>query len=147
MFLTEKDGGSDVGSGTKSVARAEADGTWRLYGEKWFCSNVGAEIVLTLARPEGAPPGTRGLGLFLAPRTWVDGTPNPFRIHRIKEKLGTRCMATGAMSSAVDNTAALTVAKYTICIESSRMSNRGWNGSVSRNPVSNCTPVCTTRSS
>ena len=103
MFLTEKQGGSDVGL-TTTVAKpriAVGDGfqpEWELWGEKWFCSNVSAEIILTLARPEGAPPGTRGLGLFLVPRTLEDGTRNAYTINRLKDKLGTRSLATGEVT-------------------------------------------------
>jgi alkylation response protein AidB-like acyl-CoA dehydrogenase len=93
MWLTEKQGGSDVGANT-CEAREEAGG-WRLYGDKWFCSNAGAEVMLVLARPRGAPGGTDGLGLFLVLRHAEDGTPNPIRFHRLKDKLGTRSMATG----------------------------------------------------
>jgi len=94
QFLTEKDGGSDVGQ-TGTIARRDADGTWRLYGDKWFCSNAGAEVVLTLARPEGAPSGTKGLGLFLVPFWLPNGEKNAFTINRLKDKFGSRSMPTG----------------------------------------------------
>jgi alkylation response protein AidB-like acyl-CoA dehydrogenase len=106
MFLTEKQGGSDVGL-TTTVARARVSTTaaegglqpeWELWGDKWFCSNVSAEVILTLARPEGAPAGTRGLGLFLVPRVLDDGTRNAITIHRLKDKLGTRSLATGEVT-------------------------------------------------
>ncbi len=106
MFLTEKQGGSDVGL-TTTVAKArvstpaEEGGLqpeWELWGDKWFCSNVSAEVILTLARPEGAPAGTRGLGLFLVPRILDDGTRNAITIHRLKDKLGTRSLATGEVT-------------------------------------------------
>jgi alkylation response protein AidB-like acyl-CoA dehydrogenase len=92
MFLTEKAGGSDVGS-NESVATPAGDGTWRLSGEKWFASCAHSDLILVLARPVGAPPGPRGLGLFLMPRLLEDGTRNAFIIHRLKEKFGTRAMA------------------------------------------------------
>src|SRR5438874_10316130 len=103
MFLTEKQGGSDVGL-TTTVAKPRSDigdgvqPEWELWGDKWFCSNVSAEIILTLARPEGAPAGTRGLGLFLVPKTLEDGTRNAFTINRLKDKLGTRSLATGEVT-------------------------------------------------
>jgi acyl-CoA dehydrogenase len=93
QFMTEKEGGSDVGSLT-TTAIEEGD-HWRLYGEKWFCSNADAKVVMLLARPQGAGPGTRGVGLFLMPRTLDDGSPNHYRIVRLKDKLGTRSMASG----------------------------------------------------
>ena len=93
QFMTEKEGGSDVGTLT-TTAVPEGD-HWRLTGEKWFCSNADAEIVMLLARPEGAEGGTRGVGLFLMPRRLDDGSPNHYRIVRLKDKLGTRSMASG----------------------------------------------------
>ena len=93
QFMTEKEGGSDVG---KLMTTAVAEGDhWRLTGEKWFCSNADAKVVMLLARPEGAEGGTRGVGLFLMPRTLDDGSPNHYRIVRLKDKLGTRSMASG----------------------------------------------------
>jgi alkylation response protein AidB-like acyl-CoA dehydrogenase len=93
QFMTEKEGGSDVGTLTTSAV-PEGD-HWRLTGEKWFCSNADAEVVMLLARPEGAGPGTRGVGLFLMPRRLDDGQQNHYRIVRLKDKLGTRSMASG----------------------------------------------------
>jgi alkylation response protein AidB-like acyl-CoA dehydrogenase len=93
QFMTEKEGGSDVGSLTTTAVQ-EGD-HWRLHGEKWFCSNADAAIVMLLARPDGAGPGTRGVGLFLMPRSLDDGSPNHYRIVRLKDKLGTRSMASG----------------------------------------------------
>src|SRR5579884_3632143 len=106
MFLTEKQGGSDVGLTTTVAKRRTIDRSaeeklqpeWELWGDKWFCSNVSADLILTLARPEGAPAGTRGLGLFLMPRLLDDGTRNAYTINRLKEKLGTRSLATGEVS-------------------------------------------------
>ncbi|MGB5903456.1 MAG: acyl-CoA dehydrogenase family protein [Xanthobacteraceae bacterium] len=93
QFMTEKEGGSDVGSLT---SRAVQEGDhWRLYGDKWFCSNADAKVVMLLARPDGAGPGTRGVGLFLMPRFLDDGSQNHYRIVRLKDKLGTRSMASG----------------------------------------------------
>jgi acyl-CoA dehydrogenase len=93
QFITEKAGGSDVGA-IETVARRER-GQWRLYGEKWFCSHADADVALLLARPESAPAGTRGLALFALPRRHEDGRRNGYRIVRLKDKLGTRSMASG----------------------------------------------------
>nr|WP_294521878.1 acyl-CoA dehydrogenase family protein [uncultured Rhodopila sp.] len=93
QFITEKAGGSDVGA-IETVARCQ-DGMWRIWGEKWFCSHTDADIALMLARPEGAPAGTRGLALFALPRRTRDGARNAYRIARLKDKLGTRSMASG----------------------------------------------------
>lgn len=104
MFLTEKQGGSDVGQTSTIAQRLSTSGSvgfqpeWELWGDKWFCSNVSADIILTLARPEGAPAGTRGLGLFLVPRVLEDGLRNTYTIQRLKDKLGTCSMATGEVT-------------------------------------------------
>jgi hypothetical protein len=95
--MTEKLGGSDVGAAT-TVARAAPDGTWRLRGDKWFCSNANADVALTLARPDGAPAGTRGLAMFLVPRRLPDGARNAWTINRLKDKFGSRSMATGEVT-------------------------------------------------
>jgi alkylation response protein AidB-like acyl-CoA dehydrogenase len=97
QWMTEKTGGSDIGAAT-SVARRDADGTWRLWGDKWFCSNANADLALTLARPEGAAAGTRGLAMFLVPRVLPDGTRNGWTLNRLKDKLGSRSMATGEVT-------------------------------------------------
>jgi alkylation response protein AidB-like acyl-CoA dehydrogenase len=92
QFLTEIQGGSDVGA---NRVEAVSDGdAWRISGEKWFCSVADAEQFVVTARPRGAPEGTRGIGCFLVPRE-VDGGANGFRIQRLKDKLGTRVLATG----------------------------------------------------
>jgi acyl-CoA dehydrogenase len=96
QFMTEKAGGSDVGA-IETVARKEADG-WRLYGDKWFCSHADADVAMMLARPEGAPAGTRGLALFALPRRLDDGSRNRYRIVRLKDKLGTKSMASGEIN-------------------------------------------------
>src|SRR5882757_8299168 len=93
QFMTERAGGSDVGT-IETTARLE-DGEWRLSGDKWFCSHADADVALLLARPEGAPAGTKGLALFALPRRLKDGNRNAYRIVRLKDKLGTRSMASG----------------------------------------------------
>jgi acyl-CoA dehydrogenase len=92
QFITEVQGGSDVGANAVT-AISKGDGTWRINGEKWFCSNINADQFLVMARPEGAADGTRGLGAFLIPRRLDDGTVNGFFIRRLKDKLGTRTLA------------------------------------------------------
>src|SRR6202000_1976686 len=93
QFMTEKEGGSDVG--TLTTTSVQERDHWRLHGEKWFCSNADAKVVMLLARPQGAESGTRGVGLFLMPRFLDDGSQNHYRIVRLKDKLGTRSMASG----------------------------------------------------
>ena len=99
QWMTERTGGSDVGAST-TVARRDADGQWRLWGDKWFTSVANAELALTLARPDGAPAGTRGLAMFLVPKHLPDGSKNAWTINRLKDKLGSRSMATGEVTYA-----------------------------------------------
>ncbi|MDZ7715072.1 MAG: acyl-CoA dehydrogenase family protein [Balneolaceae bacterium] len=94
MFLTEKSGGSDVGRNLCTAQHIEGD-KYKLNGEKWFCSNVNAEVILALARTDDIEEGTRGLSLFLVENNLPDGTRNPMNIIRLKDKLGVRSMATG----------------------------------------------------
>jgi acyl-CoA dehydrogenase len=95
MFMTEQGAGSDIAA-TATLARREGGSdSWKLSGDKWFCSNPDAALAMVLARVEGAPEGMRGVSLFLLPRTLEDGTPNAYRIIRLKDKLGTRSMASG----------------------------------------------------
>ena len=94
MFMTEQGAGSDIAT-TATEARRGSDGGWRLYGDKWFCSNPDAEFAMVLARPDDAPAGMKGISLFLLPRHLDDGSVNAYRIIRLKDKLGTRSMASG----------------------------------------------------
>ncbi len=95
QFLTEVQGGSDVGANAL-VAHEGADG-WTVSGEKWFCSVIDAHLFLVTARPVGAQGvvtgGTAGLRTFVVPRHLPDGALNNFEIRRLKYKLGTRSMA------------------------------------------------------
>jgi len=93
QFMTERAGGSDVGA-IETIARRDGD-VWRLTGDKWFCSHADADVALMLARPEGAPSGTKALALFALPRRLKDGRRNSYRIVRLKDKLGTKSMASG----------------------------------------------------
>ena len=92
-WMTEAKGGSDLGSFVETVARPDGD-RWLLTGEKYFTSNVGAELAIAAARPEGAPAGIRGLELFLVPQRRNDGALN-FSVRRLKDKIGTRSVPTG----------------------------------------------------
>ena len=94
MFMTEQAAGSDIAA-TATLARREADGSWRLTGDKWFCSNPDADFAMVLARAEDGVAGMKGVSLFLLPRRLDDGRLNHYRIIRLKDKLGTRSMASG----------------------------------------------------
>lgn len=92
-WMTEIQGGSDLGA-NRTLARKEGE-AFRLYGgDKYFASGAGlADWAIVTARPEGAPPGPKGLGLFLLPKE-AEGQLN-FRVRRFKEKLATRAVPSG----------------------------------------------------
>jgi alkylation response protein AidB-like acyl-CoA dehydrogenase len=92
-WMTEARGGSDLGATVETIARPVDDG-WRLTGDKYFCSNAGAEVAVVAARLENGLPGVRGLGLFLLPRYREDGTLN-YHLRRLKDKIATRSVPTG----------------------------------------------------
>jgi alkylation response protein AidB-like acyl-CoA dehydrogenase len=104
QWMTEAAGGSDL-SGAGTTARPAGDGSWRLTGDKWFCSAIDAAVAVVLARPEGAGGGSRVLAPYLVPRYAADSPlagpgadprgPAPgVRVHRLKDKLGTRALPT-----------------------------------------------------
>ena len=97
MFMTEQGAGSDVGA-TAVAASPGPDGSWLLTGDKWFCSNADADLAMVLARPDGGPAGLKGVSLFLLPKLLPDGRRNAYRIVRLKDKLGTRSMASGEIA-------------------------------------------------
>ncbi len=95
QLLTERTGGSDLGA-LETTATRHGDGyTWLLNGFKWFASNCDGQVFVVLAKPEGAPDSTRGVANFLVLRTRRDGSRNGIRIRRLKDKLGTRSVASG----------------------------------------------------
>jgi acyl-CoA dehydrogenase len=93
-WMTETQGGSDLGA-NQTRARPAGE-VWRLDGEdKYFASNAGlADLAIVTARPEGAPPGPKGIALFLVPRLDGDGRLN-FHVRRLKRKSATRAVPTG----------------------------------------------------
>lgn len=92
-WATEQHGGSDVGATTTRAVR-EGD-HFALHGLKWFTSNANSGLAVATARPDEAPPGSTGLGLYLVPSHLDDGRPNHYRIRRLKDKLGTKGLPTG----------------------------------------------------
>ncbi|NLP52371.1 acyl-CoA dehydrogenase family protein [Bacillus sp. RO1] len=94
-FLTERQGGSDVGANeTEAVPNTNKD-TFLLTGEKYFASNAGqCGVAMVLARIPGAPKGTKGLSLFAVPWKKEDGSGklNGIEIRRLKDKLGVRAV-------------------------------------------------------
>ena len=97
MQLTEPQAGSDVGA-LRTRAERAADGTYRIKGQKIFITygehDLTENIIhFVLARLPDAPPGTRGISLFLVPKFLpnADGSPgkrNDVRAHSVEHKLG-----------------------------------------------------------
>ncbi|OZC55323.1 DNA alkylation response protein [Rhodococcus sp. 06-621-2] len=90
MSMTEKQGGSDVRSGT-TTATPSADGTYTIVGHKWFTSAPMSDMFLTLAQAPG------GLSCFLLPRVLPDGSLNRIQVQRLKDKLGNKSNASGEL--------------------------------------------------
>jgi alkylation response protein AidB-like acyl-CoA dehydrogenase len=91
-FLTERQGGSDVGA-NETKAELSEEGQYLLHGEKYFASNAGqCGVAMVLARMEGAQSGTKGLSLFAVPWRREDGSLNGIQIRRLKDKLGVRAV-------------------------------------------------------
>lgn len=88
QYVTERQGGSNV-SENETAADLQEDGSWRLTGLKWFCSNPG-ELWVTTAKPRGS----ERVALFLVPRRLPDGSLNECHILRLKDLVGTRGKAT-----------------------------------------------------
>jgi alkylation response protein AidB-like acyl-CoA dehydrogenase len=102
QWMTELTGGSDVGL-SETIAKQEQGqeagaGRFRLYGRKWFTSAVSSQIALTLARPEGNPPGGKGLALFYIETRDEHGRLRNIEINRLKDKLGTRKVPTAELT-------------------------------------------------
>jgi acyl-CoA dehydrogenase len=93
QLLTERTGGSDLGA-LETTATRDGD-AWLLNGFKWFASNCNGEAFVVLAKPDGAQDSTRGVATFLVLRTRRDGSRNGVRVRRLKDKLGTRSVASG----------------------------------------------------
>jgi hypothetical protein len=91
QMFTERTGGSDLAA-LETTATPAGD-AWLLNGFKWFVSNVDGSAFVVLAKPEGAPDGTRGVAPFLVLADRRDGGRNGVRIRRLKDKLGTKAVA------------------------------------------------------
>lgn len=98
QLLTERTGGSDLAA-METTGRLEGD-AWRLNGLKWFASNANGAAFVVLAKPEGAPDGGRGIAPFLVLWERRDGSRNGIRIRRLKDKLGTRAVASAEVELA-----------------------------------------------
>ncbi|SED18807.1 Acyl-CoA dehydrogenase [Rhizobiales bacterium GAS188] len=106
MNLTEPQAGSDL-SALRSKAERAGDGSYRIKGQKIFITygehdQTDNIIHLVLARLPDAPPGTRGISLFLVPKFLVRpdgslGEANDVRCHSIEHKLGIHASPTCTM--------------------------------------------------
>jgi alkylation response protein AidB-like acyl-CoA dehydrogenase len=99
MDLTEPQAGSDLGA---IITRAtERDGQIYLDGQKIFITNGGCEVHLVLARDddnfEQSKGTTRGLSLYLCPRTLDTGEPNQVHVERLEHKMGLHGSPTAAI--------------------------------------------------
>ena len=97
QWMTERTGGSDVGS-TTTIAACEEGDTYNLYGSKWFTSATTSQVAMTLARIEGASAGSHGLSVFLIQLRGNDGMLRNIRVERLKDKLGTRALPTAELT-------------------------------------------------
>jgi len=91
QLLTERTGGSDLAA-LETTATPDGD-AWRLNGYKWFASNANGAAFVVLAKPVGADDGIRGIAPFLVLWDERDGRRNGIRIRQLKDKLGTKGVA------------------------------------------------------
>ena len=102
MQLTEPQAGSDVGALRSKAERAPDDGSYRITGSKIFITYGEHDLTdniihFVLARLPDAPPGTKGISLFLIPKFLPDGTRNDVRAHSVEHKLGIHASPTCTM--------------------------------------------------
>lgn len=108
MCLTEPNAGSDVGDSTTRAYPTDDPAIYKIKGTKMFitggetdlCENI---IHMVLARPEGGAPGSKGLGLYIVPKIWVNddgslGEPNDVTCIGVEHKMGLRASATAMLS-------------------------------------------------
>lgn len=108
MDLTEPGGGSDVGDILTRAYPTDQTGVYRILGTKCFITGGEQDITenivhLTLARIEGAVPGTRGISLFVVPKFWPDekgevGESNDVVCAGIEHKMGLKGSATAVIN-------------------------------------------------
>ncbi len=96
QYLSEIQGGSDVPANL--VEAVEENGTWRLFGDKFFCSATHADYAVVTAKPRGSEK----VALFVVP-SWLEGNKekeirNSYTINRIKWKMGTSELTTAEIS-------------------------------------------------
>ncbi|KAI9594494.1 hypothetical protein BDF19DRAFT_123924 [Syncephalis fuscata] len=103
QWMTERPGGSDVSrTETKAEPLDAAHNEWSIHGFKWFSSATDADMTLMLARARDPKTnefreGSRGLSVFFAEMRNADGSLNGVRIHRLKDKFGTKAVPTAEL--------------------------------------------------
>ncbi len=107
MCLTEPQAGSDVGSAS-TTATKRSDGRYDIRGTKIYISGGDQDLTpniihMVLARLPDAPPGTKGLSLFIVPKVRIDGTPNDVAVAGIEHKMGIKGSATAQLVFGEDN--------------------------------------------
>ncbi|GAB6025788.1 hypothetical protein CHUAL_011768 [Chamberlinius hualienensis] len=101
QWMTERGGGSDVANGTETIAVPQSDGSYKLYGYKWFSSATDSDVTLTLARSVDengqTTKGTKGLSMFYLTTRNAEGNLNNIEVVKLKDKLGTRQLPTAEL--------------------------------------------------
>lgn len=101
QWMTEMRGGSDVGQATDTIAVPQQDGSYKLYGYKWFSSATDSDMTMTLARIQdskgGTEKGSRGISMFYLKIRNQDGALNNIQVVKLKNKLGTRQLPTAEL--------------------------------------------------
>ena len=108
MCLTEPNAGSDVGDTAARAYPTEDPRIYKIKGSKMFITGGETDITeniihMVLARPEGGAPGSRGLGLYIVPKIWVNdegspGKPNDVTCTAVEHKMGLKASATAMLS-------------------------------------------------
>lgn len=108
MCLTEPNAGSDVGDSTTRAYPTEDPRIYKIKGTKMFITGGEVDfsdniIHMVLARPEGGAPGSKGLGLYIVPKIWVNadgsmGEPNDVTCIAVEHKMGLKASATTMLS-------------------------------------------------
>ncbi|KAG0377340.1 hypothetical protein BGX24_006288 [Mortierella sp. AD032] len=106
QWMTERPGGSDVGRTETQAVWDEQRKCWSISGFKWFSSATDADVTMLLARTHDPSPsatpnsmrdGSKGLSLYLANVRDEQGKLNGVRIHRLKDKVGTKALPTAEL--------------------------------------------------
>ncbi len=108
MCLTEPNAGSDVGDAVTRAYPTEDPRIYKIKGTKMFITGGETDLTeniihMVLARPEGGAPGSKGLGLYIVPKIWVNddgslGGPNDVTCIAVEHKMGLKASATAMLS-------------------------------------------------